>query len=260
MIFRRARRALQRIRASETVKIRVVGLNHKTAPLAVREKLTFGAVQVETALAGLRAQFGETEFVLLSTCNRTELYLAARTDRLPREEDLIGFLGEFGQVKGDPLRDYFYVFENEAAVGHLLTVASSLDSLVVGESQIVAQVKESYRRAVAGKYTGKVLNRLFHCAFATSKEVYTLTSIAQRRVSVAGVAIELAGQLFAELARAEVAVIGAGEMGELLVRHLQEEGCRVITVFNRTFRRAEAMAKRYGIQAGPWEEGPTSWT
>jgi len=136
---------------------------------------------------------------------------------------------------------------------HLLTVSASLDSLVIGEAQIISQVKESYRQAVQAESTGKVLNRLFHCAFATSKEVYTQTSIAQRRVSIAGVAIDLAGQLFENITAARIAVIGAGEMGELVIRHLRDIGSDNITVFNRSFSRAKSMADKYGIRAQPWE-------
>jgi len=236
------------------VKIRVIGLNHKTAPISVREKLTFSGAQVSETLIQLKDKFPEAEFALLSTCNRTEIYLAARRDTIPDTGKLIRFISDIRKVETGTFKSFLYVHDNEEAVRHLLTVATSLDSLVVGESQIVAQVKESYRLAVKAKCTGKVLNRLFHCAFATSKEVYTLTSIAQRRVSVAGVAIGLAKQLFENIAAARVAVIGAGEMGELLVRHLLEAGCKNITVFNRTFRRAGAMAEKYNIAAGEWEQ------
>jgi glutamyl-tRNA reductase len=133
-------------------------------------------------------------------------------------------------------------------------VASSLDSMVVGESQIIAQVKESYSVACRSKSTGKILNRLFHCGFATSKKVHTITSISNGRVSVAGVAVELAMQLFADVSSAKTVVIGAGEMGELLVQHLLHVGCKDIVVVNRSYERALDIAARYGIRGRKWEE------
>ena len=147
-----------------------------------------------------------------------------------------------------------YRLENENAVRHLLTVSASLDSMVLGEPQISAQVKEAYRLTTQAGTGGKIINRLFHCAFATSKEVYAMTSITQRRVSVAGVAVALAQQLFGKLARARTVVIGAGEMGELLIRHLLEVECRDITILNRTQKRAELLATEYQVAAAPWEE------
>jgi glutamyl-tRNA reductase len=126
--------------------------------------------------------------------------------------------------------------------------------MVVGEAEIIGQVKESYRLACAAKSTGKVLNRLFHCAFATSKKVYTTTSISSGRVSVAGVAVELAGQLFADISSAKVVVIGAGETGQLIVQHLLAAGARDITVVNRSYEKGLKVAEQYGITARKWEQ------
>ncbi|MEJ2704503.1 MAG: glutamyl-tRNA reductase, partial [Sedimentisphaerales bacterium] len=154
----------------------------------------------------------------------------------------------------DDFHPFLYVHENEDAVRHLLTVASSLDSLVVGEAEIIGQVKESYRLACAAKTTGKVLNRLFHCAFATSKQVYTTTAVSSGRVSVAGVAVELAKQLFADIASARVVVIGAGETGRLIIRHLISVGARNLIVVNRSYVRGLNVAGQYGIAAGKWEQ------
>jgi len=233
------------------MKILVVGLNHKIAPIDVREKLAFDPEQVLRALRELKRRFGEAEFVLLSTCNRVELYCAS--ERL-YGESLAKFLSEFHGVRWEEFQEFLYIHEDEESIRHLLTVASSLDSLVVGEAQILGQVKESYRLACAAKSTGKVLNRLFHCAFTTSKKVHTITSIAQGRVSVAGVAVELAMQLFADISSAKVVVIGAGEMGELLVQHLQQIGSKNITIVNRSYDRGLNLAKQYGVKAGKWEE------
>lgn len=242
------------------MKIVVVGLNHKTAPIQVRERLSFEAADARAALELLKTQHPRAEFALLSTCNRVELYSACDRDGWEDCETLISFLCETCDIKPDDLRAHLYIHVNGDAVRHLLKVASSLDSLVVGESQIVSQVKESYKLACEAKSANKILNRLFHCAFSTSKEVHTSTSIAKGRVSVAGVAIELAQQLFADLKRARALVVGAGQMGELLVQHLLHLGCRDITIVNRTFCRARHMAGEYGVAAAPWEELNTQLT
>jgi glutamyl-tRNA reductase len=236
------------------MKILVVGLNHKSAPIDVREKLAFDPEQVLRALRELKHRFGEAEFVLLSTCNRVELYCASKRVGGVDGENLAKFLSEFHDVRWEEFQEFLYIYEDEESIRHLLTVASSLDSLVVGEAQIIGQVKESYRLACAAKSTGKVLNRLFHCAFTTSKKVHTITSIAHGRVSVAGVAVELAMQLFADISSAKVVVIGAGEMGELLVQHLQQIGSKNITIVNRSYDKGLNLAKQYGVKAQKWEE------
>lgn len=236
------------------MKIVVLGLNHKTASVEVREKLAFDAEAASRALCELKSRFPQAEFVLLSTCNRVELYCAGKQCQGADPNRLAEFLSEFQNMELDGFRQFLYAYENEDAVRHLLTVASSLDSLVVGEAQIIGQVKESYRLACAAKTTGKILNRLFHCAFATSKQVYTTTSISNGRVSVAGVAVELARQLFADISSARVVVIGAGDMGQLLVQHLLQAGARDITVVNRSYDHGLKLAEEFGIRARKWEQ------
>ncbi len=237
------------------MKIIAAGLNHKTAPAAIREKLAFDATKTMSALRQLKNRFRQpAEFVLLSTCNRVELYSAASTDSGVTHKRLTEFLSEFHGIEPDDFRDFLYIYDDEDAVRHMLTVASSLDSMVVGEGQILGQVKEGYRLACAARSTGKVLNRLFHCSFTTAKKVHTNTSIAGGRVSVAGVAVELATQLFADISSAKVVVIGAGEMGELLIQHLLHEGCRNITVVNRSFDRGLNMADKYGVAVQKWDQ------
>ena len=235
------------------MKIVVLGLNHKTAPLEIREKLAFDSGQTSRALCELKKRFGQAEFVLISTCNRIELYCAGKYCRGANPSKLAVFLSEFHGIELDKFRQFLYTYEDEDAARHLLTVASSLDSLVVGEAQIIGQVKDSYKLACAAKTTGKILNRLFHCAFATSKKVYTTTSISNGRVSVAGVAVELAMQLFADISTAKVVVIGAGDTGQLLVQHLLQAGARNITVVNRSYDRGLKVAEQYGIRAEKWE-------
>jgi glutamyl-tRNA reductase len=236
------------------MKIFVVGLNYKSAPLAVLEKLAFDSEQTFRALGELKRRFEESEFVLLSTCNRVELYCACnRTDPMI-VNDLMKFLSEFHHLPWEEFQEYLYIHSDEDSVRHLLKVTSSLDSLVVGEAQIIGQVKGSYRLACTAQSTGKVLNRLFHCAFATGKKVHTITAIAQGRVSVAGVAVELAKKLFVDISSAKAVIIGAGEMGELLVQHLLKIGCRDINIVNRSYERALSVAQRHKVTARVWED------
>lgn len=236
------------------MSIVVVGVNHRSATVAVRERLAFSESQATAALDELRRMEPQAEFVVLSTCNRVELYCSSDQDPQPLTDRLIGFLSSFHHIEPSQFRCGLYVHEDEQAVRHLLRVSAGLDSMVVGEAQILGQVKASYSHACACKTTGKILNRLFHCAFSTAKNVHTNTAISNGRVSVAGVAVELALQLFAEIARAKVVVIGAGETGELLIQHLLKAGCTDITVVNRTGERGTNLAQRCGVAAGKWEE------
>jgi len=236
------------------MKILVLGLNHKTAPVEIREKLAFDTAETSRALCELKKRFGQAEFVLISTCNRIELYCAGKYCQGANPAKLAEFLAEFHNIELDKFRQFLYTYEDEDAVRHLLMVASSLDSLVVGEAQIIGQVKDSYKLACAAKTAGKTLNHLFHCAFATSKKVYTTTSISNGRVSVAGVAVELARQLFADISSAKVVVIGAGDTGQLLVQHLLQAGAKNITVVNRSYDRGLKVAEQYGIRAEKWEQ------
>lgn len=234
--------------------ILLVGLNHKSAPVEVREQLAFNSQAAAIALEKLKRQYPGGEFVLLSTCNRVELYvaMAKSSDVLPSE--LTAFVAEMRGVDFNELRKHLYVMRGQHVVRHLLTVTSSLDSMVIGENQISSQVRESYSLACDVKSSAKVLNHLFHSAFAVSKKVFTNTSIASRRTSVAGVAVDLAKQLFDEIRSARVVVIGAGEMGELLVEHFQHVECSDITVVNRTQHRGCGLAARHGVKAAKWDE------
>ena len=236
------------------MKILVVGLNHKSAPVAVREKLAFDPEEITAALGKLKDKFEDAEFVLLSTCNRVEFYCACQSSEVAMSKRLAEFLAQFNKVDLADFEDFLYVYEDADAVSHLLMVASSLDSMVVGEAEILGQAKESYRLACAAKSTGKVLNHLLHRAFATGKKIHTTTAISSGRVSVPGVAVALAMQLFADICSAKIVVIGAGQMGELLIQHLCHQGCRDITIVNRSHDRALEMAKRYSITACRWEQ------
>lgn len=235
------------------MEIAVVGINHKTALVDIRERLAFDAESTVLALKLLKDRFTEGEFVLLSTCNRVEIYCALKKNDDLSPDELGRFLGDFHNVDFAEYQDSLYTYHGEEAVRHLLRVASSLDSMVVGEPQISAQVKESYRLACTAGCTGKILNKLFHCAFKTSKNIYTVTPITNRRVSVAGVAVELARQLFEDTKAAKIVVLGAGNMGELLVEHFLHIKCNDITIINRTVDKGKKIAERYRISTDRWE-------
>ncbi|MCP4450237.1 MAG: glutamyl-tRNA reductase, partial [Planctomycetes bacterium] len=235
------------------MKIVVIGLNHKSAPIQIRERLSFNKTQATELLSQLREQYPEAEFALLSTCNRVELYTVSDLDGWTEDNELIDFLARVKCFTTEEFKQHLYIHVGEDAVKHLLTVTSGLDSLVLGESQIVGQVKDCYKMACEKHTAGKVLNRLFHSAFSSSKEVHTSTAISAGRVSVAGVAIELAMQLFSDIKQARALVVGAGQMGELLVKHLRHVGCEHITIVNRSLCKAQSMAAKNGIQALPWE-------
>ncbi len=236
------------------MKIVSIGLNHKSAPIDIREKLYFDTEQVNAALLELKKRFPSAEFVLLSTCNRVELFCACKRVGGVEYEQLADFLADFHKLKLNDFRELLYFYCDEDVVRHLLTVASGLDSMVIGEEQVLNQVKESYKLACSAESTGKIINRLFHCAFFTSKKIHTLTGISNGRISVAGVAVELSKKLFAEINKSKTVVIGAGEMGELLVKHLLHICCSDITVVNRSFEKSNAIAKRHGITAAQWNE------
>jgi glutamyl-tRNA reductase len=157
------------------------------------------------------------------------------------------------KVEYEAIRPYLYIKLQEDAVRHLFTVASSLDSMVIGESQIVAQVKEGYKRACECHSTGKILNHLFHIAFHVSKEIFSTTSIAARRVSIAGVGVDLARQLFSDIRNVKITVIGAGQMGELLIEHFRHLRCTDLTVVNRSEQRACQLAQEHAIRYEPWD-------
>jgi glutamyl-tRNA reductase len=236
------------------MKIVSIGLNHKSAPIDIREKLYFNTDQTCLALAQLKKSFPDSEFVLVSTCNRVEIYCACKRTGGVEHEQIAKFLADFHKLDLNNFHELLYFYSDEDAVRHLLTVASGLDSMVLGEDQVLGQIKESYKLACAAKSTGKILNRLFHCAFFTSKKVHTNTGISDGRISVAGVAVELARKLLTEVSKSKTVVIGAGEMGELLVKHLLHVGCTDITIINRSLDRGRTIAQRRGINSVQWSE------
>ena len=230
----------------------LVGLNHKSASVELREKLAFNYDQAVEALKALKSNHPECGFVLLSTCNRTELYCSVDKDDSLTTQSLVH---EFISLRSLELSEYYensYAYQGRDAVRHLLEVAGSLDSLVLGESQIIAQVRDAYYLASRAGATDKVINRLFHCAFTCSKEIYSTTSISQRRVSVASVAVEYICKLFENITDKKAIVIGAGEMGELIARHMKSNGVDNITIINRTIKRSQLIAERLELSYGDW--------
>jgi len=217
----------------------VLGLNHKTAPIAIRERVTFGADIMAGALRDLLLQPGVEEGLILSTCNRTEIYCALDSLGGP---SMSRWLSRFHGIPQEQLANYLYVHMDRDAVHHLLRVASGLDSLVLGEPQILGQVKQAFQTASQAQATGKLLGRLFQHTFAVAKQVRTDTAIGSSPVSVAFAAVGLARQIFSDLSQQTALLIGAGETIELAARHLKQHGIGHIIVANRTVERAHTLA------------------
>jgi len=231
----------------------VIGLNHKTAPIDIREKLAFPEERIETALQQVKSLPSLKENMILSTCNRVEIYAATRET----EKTVIELKHFLSHYHGLPLKEFdknLYALVGEGAVKHIFRVASSLDSMVVGEPQILGQIKEAYNLAVESKTSGLILHRLLHRAFHVAKRVRTETKIGNSAVSVSYVAVELAKKIFGILERRTVLLIGAGEMCELAARHLISGGIEKVLVTNRTYERALILAQEFKGEAIPFEE------
>lgn len=226
----------------------VLGLNHKSAPVEVREQLAFSPSKVTEALELLRKRFPSCEAVILSTCNRVELYACSPDDSL-NEEAVMDFLSVFHGIETDKFREHMYCYSGPELVRHLFHVSSSLDSMVVGESQIVSQVKEAYIAATSCEVTGKIMHQLFQQALAVAKTVHSNSRIAQGKVSISSVAVEFAEKIFQDFSDKTVFVIGAGEMAELVLKSLVEQGTRTVMVSNRSYDRAVNLAKEFGGRA-----------
>jgi len=220
----------------------VLGLNHTTAPVEIRERVSFGPDIVAGALRALTEVEGVGEGVILSTCNRTEIYCHG-SDLNP--QTVSGWLARFHGLRREDIAPYLYVHEGEKAVAHLLRVASGLNSLVLGEPQILGQVKQAWQTARQAGTLGKILGRLFQHSFATAKQVRTDTAIGDSPVSVAFAAVSLSKQIFSDLAPLTALLIGAGETIELTARHLRQQGIGRIIVANRTVTRAHELAEQF---------------
>ena len=234
------------------MELLVIGLNHHTAPIAIRECLAFSEGKLEDALSKVHALPSLKENMILSTCNRVEVYAAARETE-KATFDLKNFLSQY---HGLPLKEFeksLYSHFGEEAVRHVFRVASSLDSMVLGEPQILGQIKDAYDVAQQAKTSGLILHRLLHRAFHVAKRVRAETKIALSAVSVSSVAVECAEKIFGTLEKKTVLLIGAGEMCELGARHLVSAGIEKILVTNRTFERALTLAQEFRGEAIPLE-------
>jgi glutamyl-tRNA reductase len=226
------------------MNIVVVGLSHKTAPVEVREKLSIPEPQYDEAIAQIRTYPHIEEVAVLSTCNRLEIYLVTpETEQGIRE--IIQFLSEHSKLPVATLRPYLFMLLHQDAVMHLMRVAAGLDSLVLGEGQILAQVKQCHKLGQQHKGIGRHLNQLFKQALTAGKRVRTETSIGTGAVSISSAAVELAQMKLPELATCQVAIIGAGKMSRLLVQHLVSKGVSQIAIVNRSLERAQELATQF---------------
>ncbi|WP_221566306.1 glutamyl-tRNA reductase [Alkalihalobacillus sp. TS-13] len=230
-----------------------VGLNHKTAPVEIREKVSFQPGELELALQSLRKTKSILECVIVSTCNRTEIYAVA--DQLHTGRYYIkAFLANWFSLDKELLKPYLQIQEREDAIEHLFKVVCGLDSMILGETQILGQVRSSFFTAQEIGTTGTVFNELFKKAITLAKRSHSETEIGENAVSVSYAAVELAKKIFDGLEGKNVLIIGAGKMGELTARHLCSNGVDEITVLNRTYAKAQEVAARFNGQASTMDE------
>ncbi|MBE9118942.1 glutamyl-tRNA reductase [Lusitaniella coriacea LEGE 07157] len=226
------------------MNILVVGLSHKTAPVEIREKLSIPEAKLEDAIAHLRSYPHIEEVALLSTCNRLEIYAIAKESQ-PGVTEIVQFLSETGKIPLHQLRRHLFMLLHQDAMRHLMRVAAGLDSLVLGEGQILAQIKTTHKLANKYKGLGRLLDRLFKQAITAGKRVRTETSIGTGAVSISSAAVELAQIKADNLSASRATIIGAGKMAQLLVKHLLAKGVEQITIVNRSPKRAQELAKQF---------------
>ena len=238
------------------MRLLVVGLSHRTAPVELRESVDFAHGGLEAALAAMAGRGISQETVLLSTCNRAEVYAVAESEA---SVDAIGrFFSDYHKLDHGVVSEHLYARAGADAARHLFRVAAGLDSLVVGEPQILGQVKTAYTVANERRFTGPLTNRLFHSAFGVGKRVRTETGLGEGAVSVSYAATALAKKIFGKLAGLHVLVLGAGEMAKLTGMHLQAQQVKQVTIASRTLTTAENLANQLGGRAVPWSELDTA--
>ena len=230
----------------------IVGLSHKTAPVEIREKLAFAPTAMERPLRQMLELATITEGLIVSTCNRVELCAITKEPDAAIAE-LRRFLAEYHEISPEEIHENLFDYQGEEAIRHLFRVSSSLDSMVLGEPQILGQIKTAYGYAAEFKTAGLILNRFLHKAFSVAKRVRTETAIASNAVSVSFAAVELARKIFDRLDNKGVMIIGAGEMCELAARHFVSNGISKVLVTNRTFERAEKLAAEFDGKAVPFD-------
>jgi glutamyl-tRNA reductase len=230
------------------MELALIGVSHKTAPVEVRERLAFPSDKIQSALASLLKRTQAAEAMILSTCNRVEIVAQGPDAQLVQD-----FICEYHQIPADAISKHLYSYTNAEAIRHLFRVTASLDSMMVGEPQILGQVKEAYRLASDAGTIGSSLSPLLDRAFAVAKRVRAETGISQSAVSISYAAVELARKIFGDLAGKTVMIIGASKMGELAAKHLRRNGVASVLVTNRTFERAVEIAKIFEGAAIPFE-------
>ena len=234
---------------------RMVGCSHHRTPIEIREKLAFSPEQVRQALDVFASRFPESESVLLSTCNRVELYTATQTlARLPSTTDLGNFLADFHHLRLEDFQEQLAAAEDEHAIKHLFMVAASLDSMIVGEAQILSQVKTAYELACEEESAGGLMHSAFQRATAVARRIANETEIHRRRISVPSVAVsEVATQFFERFDDKRILLIGAGEMGTETLKYLTDAGAKQIRIVNRNAERAIELAKQFDAVTNPWD-------
>jgi glutamyl-tRNA reductase len=234
------------------MQLLLVGLSHRTTPVELRERLDFSARGVDTALTALAGLPSHAEAAIISTCNRVELYVACDDVEAARA-GIERFVSDFHGVPAADLAPHLYSKLGQDAIRHLLRVAAGLDSLVVGEPQVLGQVKDAYNVAARVGSTGLLLNKLFQSAFAAGKRVRSETALSEGAVSVSYAAVSLARKIFGDLKGRTVLVIGAGEMGKLTAIHMRAQGIQRLVIMSRTSKHAESLAATIGGSALPWD-------
>jgi glutamyl-tRNA reductase len=234
------------------MRVLIVGLNHKTAEVEVREKLAFDGPKLEQGLVRLRELPSVKEAVVLSTCNRVEMYTNVK-DPAKASEEIKAFISDFHGIRPELLEGALYFHTDMDAVKHAFRVASSLDSMVVGEPQILGQLKDAFEFSLQKKTTGVLLNKLLKKSISVAKRVRTETRIAENAVSISFAAVELAKKIFTEIHERSVMLLGAGEMAELAAKHLLNSGVQELLVANRTYERGCDLAREMGGKAVQYE-------
>ena len=235
------------------MNLHTLGLNHDSAPVEVREKLAFSPSSVPVALSSFAQSFPSSEIVILSTCNRVEIYATSKDDSL-NKDTLLDFFSAFHELPKEEFADHMYHHQGINAVRHLFFVASSLNSGGLGETQIISQVKEAYQTATTAETTGSILNQLFQRSLTVAKDVHTKTAIGKGNISVSTVAVDLAIKIFKDFSEKTMFIIGAGEMCELVLKHLVERGAKTAIVANRNYDKAKSLAEEYDGKAINYEK------
>ncbi|HIG44356.1 MAG: glutamyl-tRNA reductase [bacterium] len=231
----------------------IVGVNHTTAPIELREKIAFTPEQLGDALLDLKSDQCLDELAILSTCNRTEIYAIKKDGN---SGGIVNWLAKYHDLPPGELGESIYIYSDQLAITHILRVATGLDSMVLGEPQILGQLKEGFASAQTNHVMGKQLNRLSQNTYRIAKQVRTQTAIGQNTVSVASTTVVLASQLFSDLSNCNALLLGAGETIELVGRHLKSAGVKQIVIANRTVSNAESLAKELDATAVPLSEIP----